>query len=157
MKKRTRRKVWALVNPVQYAIDGAVITPQKLLDELRMLELAHLAAMRDGTAGLAQWRALTDMLNLCEAMARGGIGPEALEACERAEQALIDAASRFERTGRMYVLHEGHKALIDVQQYHDLQRQCVSRSEYERWIRLTAARIRNRAAGVRDVAEVLAP
>lgn len=56
MKKRTRRKVWALVNPVQHAIDGAVITPQKLLDELRMLELAHLAAMRDGTAGLAQWR-----------------------------------------------------------------------------------------------------
>ena len=98
MKKRTRRKVWALVNPVQHAIDGAVITPQKLLDELRMLELAHLAAMRDGTAGLAQWRALTDVLNLCDAMARGGIGPEALEACERAEQALIDAAGTAETT-----------------------------------------------------------
>ncbi len=157
MKKRTRRKVWALVDPVAHAIAGAVITPDKLLDELRLLELSHISAMRDGTAGLAQWRALTDMLNLCETMARGGIGHEALDACERAEQALIDAASRFERNGRMYVLHEGHKALVDVQQYHDLQRQCVSRSEYERWIRLTAARIRNRAAGVRDVAEVLAP
>jgi len=156
-EKRTRRKVWALVDPVAHAIAGAVITPDKLLDELRLLELSYISAMRDGTAGLAQWRALVDMLNLCENMASGGIGHEALPACERAEQALIEAAGRFERTGRMALLHEGVQAMRDVHEYHDLQRQCVSRAEYERWIRLTAARIRNRAAGVRDVAEVLAP
>jgi len=153
MKKRTRRKVWALVDPVAHAIAGAVITPDKLLDELRLLELSHLSAMRNGTAGLAQWRALTDMLNLCETMAKGGIGPEALPSCKAAEDALMAAAGRFERTGRMAMLHDEYRALVDVQQYHDLQRQCVSRAEYERWIRLTAARIRGKVAGVRDVAD----
>lgn len=156
MKKRKHRKHWALINPIRHAIEGAAITPQELLDELRLLELSHLSAMRDGTAGLAQWRALADMLNLCETMAKGGIGPEALPSCKAAEDALVAAAGRFERTGRMAMLHDEYMALVDVQQYHDLQRQCVSRAEYERWINLTSARIRGNAAGVRDVAAELA-
>ena len=156
MKKRKHRKRWALVDPIQYAIDGAAITPQKLLDELRLLELSHLSAMRDGTAGLEQWRALADMVNLCETMASGGVGPEALPACQEAEEALIAAAARFERTGRMAMLHGEAQALAEVQAYHDLQRQCISRGEYERWIAKTRDLIRSKARSVREMGEVIA-
>lgn len=40
MRKRCKRKVWALVNPVEHAINGAGITSRKDLDSLLVRELA---------------------------------------------------------------------------------------------------------------------
>lgn len=151
MKKRCIRKVWAKVNPIQHAIEGASITPQRQLDRLRVRELAAIDAFTRGAASLADWRDLTNMLNLCETMARQGIGPEALPVCADAQSQLIEAAHRFERTGRMGTTGPGIQSLRTLYEYHYLQRQSISRAEFERMIRLTSARIKSRGRGVEVV------
>lgn len=100
-RKQCKRKHWELIDPIKHATEGAAITPEEKLNQLRVRELAAIEAFRTGSATLQEWKDLTSMLNLCETMAKGGIGPEALEACKRAENALIEAGKRFETTKRM--------------------------------------------------------
>lgn len=154
MRKQCKRKVWAKVNPIQHAIDGAAITSESLLNQLRARELAAIEAFRTGSATLQEWADITGMLNICETMAKGGIGPEALETCKAAEQELINAGKRYESTRRMATSGPGLQAFRDLYQYHDLQRQSVSRGEYDRWIRKATLRVKSKAPEVRDMAEV---
>ena len=155
MKKQCKRKHWSTaINPIQHAIEGASLTPDSILDKLRARELAAVEAFRTGDATLQEWADLTSMLNLCETMAKGGIGPEALEACKRAEIALIEAGIRFQASRRMATNGPGLQAFRDLYQLHDLQRQCVSRGEYEKWINKTQQRIKSKAPGVRDMSTV---
>jgi len=72
-----------------------------------------------------------------------GIGPEALDTTRDVEQALIDAAGRFERTGKMGLTGPAIKAMRDMLEYHDLQRQSVPRSKYEEAIRLVTAQVKS--------------
>jgi hypothetical protein len=51
---------------------------------------------------------------------------------------------------------EGIKAIRDVIEYHDLQRSSISRSEYERLIRLTSSRIKSGAVTI-DLDKTLGP
>lgn len=154
MRKATKRKVYQLINSVAHAIDGARITENRLLDELRLRELAAIEAFRTGKATLNDWHDLAAMLNVCETMAEAGIGPEALEACALAETELMAAGKRFEATGRMGLTGPGLQAVRDVYEFHDLQRQSVSRSVYEKQIARCANRIKSKAPGVRDMSEV---
>jgi hypothetical protein len=55
MKKRCKRKVWALVNPLEYAIEGARISDRTALDRLLVRELASLDAFTRGKASLQEW------------------------------------------------------------------------------------------------------
>lgn len=153
-KKRCKRKVWKLLNPIQHAIDGARVTSDELLNELRVRELADIELFRTGQATSSEWAGLCALLNVCETMARGGIGPEAMVACKAAEQALIEAGKHYERTKRMVTSGPGLQALRDLYEYHDLQRQSVSRSEYEKWIKTAENRTRSKAPEVRDMAEI---
>lgn len=148
MRKRTRRKVWGLLNPIQHAIEGAAIVPAELLAPLRLRELAAIEAFRTGKAGLQEWHDINTMHNLCETMARQGIGPEALEACEQCQEHLIEAARRFEATGKMGTSGPGLQCFRDVFEYHDLQRQSVARATYDQMIRLATARIKSGAPNV---------
>ncbi len=143
MRKRCIRRVWAKIDPIKYVIDGVQITPESALAHTRLRELAAIEAFRTGVATLQEWADANAMLSLCETMARGGIGPEALDACERTEAALIDAASRYERTGKMGIDGPGLRALRDLYEYHDIQRTSISRGEYERWIKKTRDMIRS--------------
>lgn len=155
MKKQCRRKGWSTaINPITHAIEGAAITSDALLNQLRARELAAIEAFRTGSATLQEWADITGLLNLCETMARNGVGPEALEACVRAEQELINAGKRFEATRRMATSGPGLQAFRDIYQYHDLQRQSVSRAEYDRWIRKAVLRVKSKAPEVRDMADV---
>ncbi|MES2973380.1 MAG: hypothetical protein V4757_07215 [Pseudomonadota bacterium] len=143
MKKQTRRKHYQLVNPILHAIAGAAITDTERLDKVRMIELQALEAFRTGAATKQDWDHMADMCNLCELMAKRGIGPEALEASERAQEALGEAHRRHVELGRIAVTGPEMQALRDVFEFHDLQRSSVSRAEYERAIRDTANRIRS--------------
>lgn len=151
MRKRTRRKVYALINPIHYAIEGAAITPDKLLDQLRLGELGSIEAMRVGKATLYDWNLIKAMHGICETLAKEGIGPEALEACAVLQEELIEMARRFEKLGRFTVTARGLQAMRDVYQYHDLQRQSVPRATYDRMIMLATARMKSRAPGVIEI------
>lgn len=142
-RKRTRRRHYALVNPITYATEGAAITPEPALNKLRLRELAAIEAFRTGAAGRQEWLDLADMLNICETLALGGVGPEALDACEAAQEALAQAHDRYHRGGSLSLSAAGLQALRDSYEYHDLQRQSVPRGDYERAIKKTADRIRS--------------
>lgn len=148
MRKRTVRKHYALVNPIQHAMEGAAITSGTDLDKLRMVELQALAAFRNGQAGLREWHEISSMMNLAETMAKNGIGVEVESICMQAQAHLIDSAKRFERIGRMGATGPALQCWQDLYEYHDLQRQSVARSVYEEMIRKTTDRERSKAPGV---------
>jgi len=138
MRKKTKRKVWALIDPIQHGIIGAAITQRDKLDKLRMLEYSALDAITKGQGTIHDWRSLVDVLNLSEMMARGGIGKdEVLPVCEKAQKALHEAAMRFQSTKRMGLSGEGIQSIRDLIQYADLQQSSISRSEFERYIQKT--------------------
>lgn len=143
MRKRCKRKVWALVNPVEHAINGAGITSRKDLDSLLVRELASLDAFTRGQATMQEWSDLVNANNLAQTLAGMGVGREALPDCHAAEAALIEAASRFNDSQRMGLSGPGIQALRSVIEWHDLQRSAIPRSQYEEAIRLTAARIKS--------------
>lgn len=140
MRKRTVRKVWALINPLAHAIEGAAITPEQELDKLRIRELANIEAFRFGRATLRDWVELVSLMNIAEAMAKGGVGVEVLSVCMQAQDHLVESAARFQRTGKMGATGPALQCWQDLYEYHDLQRTSVARSEYERFIRLARAR-----------------
>lgn len=148
MRKRTVRKVWALLNPIDHAISGAGITARKDLDSLLIRELSGLDAFGHGRATLAEWSDMVNVNNLTQTLASMEIGREALPDCQQAEHALIEAAERFQNTGRMGLSGPGLQALRDVIEWHDAQRSAIARSKYEEAIRLTAARIKSGYATV---------
>lgn len=151
MRKQTKRKIWKLIDPIRHAILGAGITQDHLLDKLRLTELAALDAMTKGMGTVADWQELTDMMNISEVMALEGIGPEALPYCKAAQDALEQAALRYQRTMSMGLSGTGINALRDVFEYHDLQRRSISRSVYEKMIIKTRQRIQSKAAEVVEI------
>ena len=80
-----------------------------------------------------------------------GIGPEALPLCQIAQQAMLEAADRYQKTKRMGLSGEGIKAVKELWEIHDLQRTSVARSVYEAAILKTANTIRSRG---KDVVEI---
>lgn len=153
-RKRCVRKVWALVNPIQHAIDGASITSRETLDKLLSRELASLDSFTRGRASMVEWSDMANVNNLTQTLASMGVGREALPDCHKAEAALIEAAARYQATKRMGLSGPGIQALRNVVEWHDLQRSSIPRSQYEEAIRLTAARIKSGYATV-DLAKTL--
>lgn len=143
MRKRCKRKVWALVNPILHAIEGAGITSRNDLDKLLTRELASLDAFTRGKATMNQWSDMVNVNNLTQTLAGMGVGYEAMPDAHKAEQGLIEAAERFQRTGKMGLSGPAIQALKNIIEWHDLQRSSIPRSQYEEAIRLTGARIKS--------------
>ena len=137
MRKKTKRKHWNLIDPIQHGIIGASVTQRDKLDKLRLLEYSALDAMIKGSGTISDWRILVDVLNLSEMLGRGGIGPEVLPVCEKAQKALHEAAIRFEKTKKLGLSGEGIQAIRELIEYADLQQGSISRSEFERYIQKT--------------------
>jgi hypothetical protein len=143
MRKRTKRKMWNLIDPITHAIVGAAITHRDKLDKLRMLEYSALEAITKGQGTVADWRTLVDILNISEMMGKNGVGPEVLPICEKAQASLHKAAMRYQETMRMGLDGEGIKAIRELIEYADLQQGSISRSEFERYIQKTKDHIRS--------------
>lgn len=143
-KPPATRKVWPTnIDTIQYAIDGAAISPRDKLDKLLMVELMALEMFTSGRATMREWQDLVAVNNISQALAGMGVGPEALPDCRAAENGLIEAAARFERTGKMGLSGPAMQALRKVIEWHDAQRSSIARSQYEEAIRLTTARVKN--------------
>ena len=152
MRKKCKRRVWSTdINPIAHAIAGAAITDKESLDKLRLSELSSIDNMVYGRGTVEDWRFCADILNISETMGVNGIGPEVLPYCQLAQQALFEAAKRYETTGKMGLSGLGIKAIKDVWEYHDLQRSSIARSEYERMIQKTANYIKSQGKNVVEV------
>ena len=153
MRKKCKRKVWSTsINPIAHAIAGAAVADDSSLNKLRLCELTAIDAMTKGMGTPHDWRWIADVLNIAETMAKNGIGPEVLEHCEKAQEALLEAKERYDKTGKMGLSGAGIRAVKDLWEYHDLQRTSVARSEYEKMIQKTMNNIRSHG---KDVVEVV--
>ena len=144
MRKKTRRKHWGLLNPIDHAISGVAMIERKDLDKLRLSELAALDAMIRGLGTVQDWRTLVDVLNLTEMMANSGIGPEALQTCAKAQTSLHEAAIRYEATKKMGLSGIGISAIRDLLEYADLQQASIPRCDFEKMIMKTKNYIKSR-------------
>ena len=144
MRKRTKRKHWALIDCVTHAIAGASITHRERLDKLRLLEYSALEAMTKGQGTVSDWRVLVDVLNLSETMARHNIGKdEVMPVCQKAQDALHQAAERYQKTMKMGLSGEGIQAVRDLIEYADLQQSSIARADFEKYIQKTKDYIRS--------------
>jgi hypothetical protein len=144
MRKKTKRKVWGLIDPIAHAIIGAAITPRQTLDKLRLTEYAALESITKGNGTIQDWRTLVDVLNLSEQIARAGIGKdEVLPVCEKAQKALHEAAIRYQKTMRIGLDGVGIQAIRDLLEYADLQQGSITRAEFERYVQKTRNYIRS--------------
>jgi hypothetical protein len=151
MRKQVKRKRWALIDPIQHGIIGAAITQRDKLDKLRVMEYSALEAITKGMGTIQDWHTLTEVLNLSETMARAGVGPEVLPVCEKAQQALHEAAMRFQKTKKLGLTGEGINWVRELIQYADLQQSSISRSEFERYIQKTRDYIKSNNNNVVEI------
>ena len=143
MRKRCKRTIRPLVNPITHAIAGAAVTSQADLDAVRMYELSAMEAFRTGSATKADWCHLADMCNIMESMVHMRIGPEAQIPGREAQEALGEIHSRYKRTGRFGITGPELEALREAFRWHDAQRTQISRSQYAEAIQRTVNRIRS--------------
>ena len=151
MRKRTKRKHWALLDCVSHAIVGAAITHRERLDKLRMLEYSALDAITRGQGTVTDWRTLVDVLNLAEMMGKNGVGPEVLPICEKAQASLHKAAMRYQETMRMGLDGVGIQAIRELIEYADLQQSSIPRSEFEKYIQKTKNYIKSHGDRVVEI------
>ena len=143
MRKRCKRKIWSMVNPIEFAITGAAITAEDKLDQLRMSELSAIESLVKGNGTTGDWKVLVDMMNIAETMGNHGIGIEVLPVCEIVQAEMEAAAKRYETIRKMGLSGTGIRYIKELYALHDLQRQSVSRSEFERMIDKTINYIRS--------------
>ena len=151
MRKKCKRKVWNLVNPIKHAIEGAAVVSDKLIEPLQLQELGAIDSMARGKGALIDWSILNEMMNISETMARDGIGIEVLEVCNKAQEELIAAARRYEKTGKMGLTGQGIQIMRDLYEYHDLQRKSISRAEYDRAILKTMNLVKSKGKHVHEL------
>ena len=151
-RKRTKRKTWALLDPIQHAVIGAAITPRQTLDKLRFLEYTALDAITKGMGTIQDWRTLVDVLNLSEVMAKSGVGPEVLPVCAKAQEALHKAALRYEQSKKMGLDGPGIQAIRELIEYADLQQASISRSDFEKYVKKTRDYIKSNSDRVVEIA-----
>lgn len=125
------------------ALMGASMVDKDSLDKLRFGELSAIESISKGQGTVWEYRLLADMLNICERMAENGIGPEALPACEAFNEELATMAQRYEKTKKMGFTGQGLRLAREVYEYHDIQRQSITRAQYERMIKKTNDYIRS--------------
>lgn len=148
MRKRTVRRHYELVNPITFAIEGAAPISEDKKNTLRLRELAAIEAFARGRATIQEWRDINSMHSVAETMAKAGKGVEVLEVCRIAQEHLIDAARRFESTGKMGFTGPGLEAIRELFRFHDLQRSSVILRDYENFIQKAIDKIRSKAPDV---------
>lgn len=150
-RKKCRRKVYPLINSLAHGLAGACVADNASLNKLRICELSAIDAMTKGMGTTEDWRWLADIVNIGETMGKSGIGPEILPHCKEAQEAMLEAAERYQKTGKMGLSGQGIRAIKEVWEFHDVQRTSVARSEYEKMIRKTANYIKSHG---KDVVEI---
>jgi hypothetical protein len=152
MRKKCQRKVYPLLNSLAHGLAGAAVSDKQSLDKLRLCELSAIDAMTKGMGTTEDWRWLADVVNISETMGKEGIGPEVLPYCKEVQTALLEAADRYQKTGKMGLSGIGISKIKELWEYHDLQRTSIARSDYEKMIRKTANYIKSHG---KDVVEIV--
>lgn len=131
MRKRTKRKVWGLVNPIQHAIEGAEIRTGEDADRLLLGELSAIESFRLGQATEHDWQLLSVMTAISGLMAYEGRQAEPLSAARSAWKALGEILQRKEKTSKWGCSGPELQILREMIEWHEAQRKTAARSVYE--------------------------
>lgn len=152
-RKACKRKVWTPnPNMVGRVISGVAMVSERNIDRMRLVELSQIDALQKGAGTWQDIVGMRDMMNVTETIADHGIGPEALPACAVAQDAILTIIARYQKWQKVQATDAEITALREVHQYADLQRQSVQVVDFERFVKITQARIET---GHRRVVEVL--
>lgn len=144
MRKRTKRKVWGLVNPIQHAIEGAEIPTGKDADRLLLGELSAIESFRLGQANEYDWQLLSVMTAISALMAFEGKQIEPLGAARSAWKALGEILQRKEKTGKWGCSGPELQILREMIEWHEAQRKTAARSVYESAIHRSKGLLQNK-------------
>lgn len=154
MSRKRCKRIPRVINTniINYVVESASKIRFEDFDRLRIMELGQIESLATGVGTLADLKGLSECLNLCETMADLNIGPEAKPACAAAQEAILSIMRRFERWKKVEATPSELQTLREVYAYHDLQRQSISRGQYEKAITTTANRIRSKHPSCVEVA-----
>lgn len=134
MRKRTKRKVYPLINPIPMAIEGAAIAFGPELDRLRQGELTAIESFRMGQAVDTDWQVLSVMNGITCLMAYEMKTQDILTDARLAQKCLDSIEERFKRLGKWGATGEELNAIKTVFGHHENQRFTFARSVYEDFI-----------------------
>lgn len=141
-RKSTKRRIWTPnPNMVGRVISGVAMVSARNIDRMRLIELGQIDALQKGMGTWQDIVGMRDMMNVTETIADHGIGPEALPACAAAQDAILAIIARYEKWQKVQTTDAEIQALREVHQYADLQRQSVQVVDFERFVRITRARL----------------
>lgn len=136
MSKHKKRRVrWVSSNPISIAITGVRKLNDNILSDLRLMELSSIEAIASGKGGQHDLSLLAGMAKLTEILADNGIGVEAKQIAIDAQEALHSITDRSDRIGKLGVSMAELDALRTAFDAHDQQRQMVSHSAYEKFLK----------------------
>ena len=151
---RKPRQARALVNPIDYAIAGAVKPHKTQIAQITDgLQLAA-KAMREGVATAGDWGIVAGSLDMAIAIERGGVVRGLMghfEAFQRVLQTIHDramATGQWQRTSLQHYELDALKEFIDL---HIYQLKQLSRSELETALNHAQAKIKSEGCVVEVV------
>lgn len=152
MKKQCKRKIYALINPIEHAMQGAGLIDKASSDKVKLLELSALESFAKGRATKDDWRQLCMMTNVAEQLARMGYDKdEIIEPCEKATAALKEAHRRFKEHGKLGLSGLELGDMRKICAWAHLQRGIVPRYHFEQAI----DKVRRLIVGRSPLVEVL--
>ena len=131
MRKRTKRKVWGLINPITMAIQGAGVSCGPEVGRLRLGELSALESFRTGMGVESDWQLMSVMNSIAALIAYERKQEEPLAVARKTQFALDSIEQRYGRTGKWGVSGEEYLLLKEMYEWHDAQRTSMARSAYE--------------------------
>ena len=125
-------------NPIAEAIRGCQPLGGKDLTDLQLVEMSAIDNLTRGAATRRDWEWLADLFNVVESMAKNGLGVEVVAVSAEAQVTLAKVAVRAKAEGKWYLTSNESWTMREAWEYADLQRRCLTLSEYRRYLRRVA-------------------
>lgn len=141
MRKKTRRKIWSICNPIDIAMHKASLVSTETSNEIMDIERESLGRFKEGTADLNDWNILASLTNMSEVMASDGVGPEVLVYSKSAQLALKRSAAFYKKSGKFLLDANGIYSFDELIEYAHLQIQSVSTGVMEDYLKTIIGRV----------------
>lgn len=130
MRKRCRRKVAPLVNPVSLVLANLAPADRATTQRVLTAMYAALDALQFGRATTTDWNDLAEAANHGYVFSKElGLGPEHLGLFVEARQVLIQLGERYHERGRFVATAQELQTLHAMAAVHDLQLQAANGKE----------------------------
>ena len=155
MRKRTKRRVYALRDPISYAIGGVrTFRSVSASVDVEIANHASMEALVKGEATKYDLQVLSNMVNMCIALGKQGFAEAHQQDFADAKAAIVSIVERGKKLSRVVATGPEIKALNWALEVHDAQLGVVSVSEIERANKYIQDTVRSGGADMLKLKEV---